>query len=123
MTAPTKFPFPHHELDAYRLALDLLRGVHGAAPRIPRGHRQLADQLLRAATSVVLNLGEGANRYSAGEKRASFSRARGECGEVAVAVEVAWTMGWLTEVEASKLLVLAGRVGAMLTRLIQRHAP
>lgn len=123
MTTPAKFPFPHHKLDAYRRALELLRGAHAVAPRIPRGHRQLADQLLRAATSIVLNIGEGANRYSAGEKRASFSRARGECGEVAVAIEVACALGWLPDVEATKLLALAGRVGAMLTRLIQRHAP
>jgi four helix bundle protein len=81
----------------------------------------LADQLLRAATSVALNLGEGANRYSVGEKRAAFSIARGECGEVAVAVEVGARLGLIPEADAARLLELAGRVAAMLTRLVQRN--
>ncbi len=116
-----RHPFPHHRLDAYHRAVDLLTGVHTAQQRIPRGHRPLADQLVRAATSVALNLGEGANRYGTGEKRACFSRARGECGEVAVAIEIAVALGFIPAADAAQLLELAGRVAAMLTRLIQRH--
>ena len=82
----------------------------------------MADQLLRATSSVVLNIGEGANRYTPGQKRTSFSVARGECGELAVAIEVANTLGWFTDAEATELLELAARVGAMLTKLIQRHS-
>ena len=119
MSTRPEFPFPHHKLDAYRCALELLEGAHAVAARIPRGHRALADQLLRASTSVVLNIGEGANRYTAGEKRASFSRARGECGEVAVAVEITRTLGWTPAAESARLL---HRVGAMPTRLVQRNA-
>ncbi len=136
----TRYPFPHQRLDAYQRALELLADVDTAQRRIPRGYRPLADQLLRAATSVALNLGEAArrdagerakgprssrsesaSRYGAGEKRACFSRARGECGEVAVAIEIAATLGFVPKPDAEQLLVLAGRVAAMLTRLIQRH--
>ncbi len=117
----TRHPFPHHRLDAYHRAAELLGLVDTAQKRIPRGYRQLADQLLRAATSIVLNLGEGANLFGAGEKRAAFSRARGECGEVAVAIEVAAMLGFVPKTDELEMLELAGRVGAMLTRLIQRH--
>jgi four helix bundle protein len=117
----TRHGFAHHKLDAYHRSAELLGRVHTAQKRIPRGYRSLADQLLRAATSVVLNLGEGANRYGVGEKRAAFSRARGECGEVAVAIEVATALGFIASADAEEMLELAGRVAAMLTRLIQRQ--
>ena len=117
----TRFPFPHQRLDAYHAARELLGQVHAITGRIPRGHRSLADQLQRAATSVALNLGEGANRLTSGEKRACFSRARGEAGEVAVAIDIAHMLRMVPEDEAAKAMALAGRVAAMLTGLIQRH--
>ena len=37
--------------------------------RVPRGHRAIADQMKRSATSVVPNIAEGANRRGAAESR------------------------------------------------------
>ena len=113
-------PFPHTQLDVFRVAIQLARAAKVAADRVPRGYRSFADQLLRAAGSTVLLIGEGANRYSVGAKRQRYSEARGECGEVAAAAELLRALGLLSEPEAETLLGLAGRVGAMLTRLLQR---
>ena len=90
------------------------------ATQIPRGHRSLADHLMRAATNTVLLLAEGANRRGVGEKRQRFVESRGECGEAAAAADLAFVMdlAQLADVEEWKLL--AGRVSAMLTRLIAR---
>ena len=63
---------------------------------------------------------EGANRYTAGAKRQRYSEARSECGEVAAAAELLAVLGLAPRDECEALLALAGRVGAMLTRLIQR---
>ena len=68
----------------------------------------------------MLLIAEGANRRTAGDKRQRFSMARGECGECAAATEVALTLRLVPRDEAQRVMVLAGRVAAMLTRLIQR---
>jgi four helix bundle protein len=94
--------------------------AQAVSARVPRGYRSFADQLLRAAGSTVLLIGEGANRYSAGQKRQRYSEARGECGEVAAALELLMALKLVPANEAKAALELAGRVGAMLTRLVQR---
>ncbi len=114
------FPFPHTKLDAFQVALEMAQRAKLLADRVPRGYRSFADQLLRAAGSTVLLIGEGANRFHAGAKRQRYSEARGECGEVAAAVELLSALSLVPDAEAQRILGLAGRVGAMLTRLIQR---
>lgn len=87
---------------------------------MPRGHSSLADQMGRASVSTVTNIAEGANRLGTGEKRQKFSIARGEVGECAACIELAAALGFVPSPDALAAQVLAGRVAAMLTRLIQR---
>ena len=119
MSAQT-FPFPHTKLDVFRVALQMAAKAKALADRVPRGYRSFADQLIRAAGSTVLLIGEGANRFTAGAKRQRFSDARGEAGEVAAAAELLATLELVPTKEALEVIQLAGRVGAMLTRLLQR---
>ena len=115
--------FAHHRLDAYRVALAMVVDTRRLVADIPRGHRTLADQALRAASSTVLLIAEGANRRTAADKRHRYSLARGECGEVAAAIELAAALGIVDATAASNVLTRAGRVCAMLLRLEQRFAP
>jgi len=117
----TDFPFPHHKLDAWRVAVELATKGRKLAERIPTGDRDLAAQLRRSSTASVLLIGEGAGRRTAGNKRARFSEARGECSETAAA-ELAAALGLVPATEAREVVHLAGRVAAMLTRLIQRFS-
>jgi four helix bundle protein len=119
MSNPT-FPFPHTRLDVFRVALQMAAKAKPLADRVPRGYRSFADHLIRAAGNTVLLIGEGANLYSVGAKRQRYSEARGEAGEVAAAVELLSTLALVPAKEADEVLELAGRVGAMLTRLLQR---
>jgi four helix bundle protein len=48
-------------LDAQLLTLDLIRALRPLCEQIARSSSDLADQLRRAATSVMLNLGEVAS--------------------------------------------------------------
>lgn len=112
--------FPHHRLDAYNVALELAVAVRALVERMPRGHGSLTDQMSRASISTVTNIAEGANRLGTGEKRQKFSIARGEVGECAACIELAARLGLVPGPDAAAALVLAGRVAAMLTRLIQR---
>jgi len=114
-------PFAHQRLDVYRVALRMAERSRELADRVPRGYRAFADQLLRAAGQTVLLVGEGANRYSSGQKRQRYSEARGEAGEVASAAELLATLRLAPLPDCDAVIALAGRVAAMLTRLIQRH--
>lgn len=116
------YAFSHKRLDVYRTALRVAERSRKLADRVPRGYRPFADQLLRAAGHTVLLISEGANRYTAGQKRQRYTEARGECGEVAAAAELLATLRLVPELEARQVEQLAGRVAAMLTRLIQRHS-
>lgn len=116
-----RYGFAHHRLDAYNLALEMACSARQLADRVPRGYRSFADQLMRAAGQTVLLIGEGANRYTAGQKRQRYSEARGECGEAAAAAELLAVLKLVPAEQAAQVEYLAGRVAAMLTRLIQRH--
>ena len=85
--------FAHHRLDAYRVALDLFRGVEAIAARFPRGHADLRDQLRRSAAATVRHVAEGANRYHAADKAARFTVAKGEVGECDAVLEMARILG------------------------------
>lgn len=112
--------FPHEKLEAYQVGLKMATLAKEVAAQIPRGYRNVADHLLRAASNTVLLLAEGANRRGAGEKRQRFVESRGECGEVGAAGDLllVYDIGSRANVETLKRL--ASRVSAMLTRLIER---
>ena len=113
-------PFPHEKLDAYQVALEMAALAKKLAEHIPRGHRNVADHLLRAASNAVLLLAEGANRRGAGEKRQRFTESRGECGEVGAAADLLLAYDIGSRADAETLKRLSSRVSAMLTRLINR---
>ena len=80
---------------------------------MPRGNANLADQLSRASVSTVTNIAEGANRLGTGENARSSP-------SLPACIELAAALGLVPRPEAEAALVLAGRIAAMLTRLIQR---
>jgi four helix bundle protein len=112
--------FPHEKLDAYRIALQMAALAEKIAASIPRGHRNVADHLERAASNAVLLLAEGANRRGNGEKRQRFVESQGETGEVAAAADLVIVLRLGSADDAEELKQLASRVSAMLTRLILR---
>ena len=120
MTAHTN-RFVHHRLDAYRVALDLFRGVEELAAGLPRGHADLRDQVRRAAAATVRHIAEGANRMHPRDKAARFIVARGECGECDAVLEVAHVLGLGSPARLRRLRQLADRVAAMLLGLIRRE--
>ena len=68
----------------------------------------------------MLLLAEGANRHGAAQKRQRFVESRGECAEVAAAGDILLVLDIGSQTDAEQLKRLAGRVSAMLTRLIAR---
>ena len=90
------------EFRTYEAALGVVRGLGPLVETLRRQDRDLADQLRRAASSVVLNLAEGSGRR--GQDRMHCYRiAQGSALEVQAALEVAQAWGFLardTDMEA-----------------------
>lgn len=80
--------FDHEKLDAYHAAIDLIPIAHDIAGLMPRGSGHLADQLRRAATSVPLNIAEGAGEYAPKEKARFYRIARRSATECAALLDV-----------------------------------
>jgi hypothetical protein len=70
-------PFDHERLDVYQASLDFLVAADEVIERFPRGRAHMADQLHRASTSIVLNIAEGAGKFSKPDKRRYYLSARG----------------------------------------------
>ena len=81
---PCRMPFAHEKLDVYNLALDFIALADKFVENLPRGRGHLADQLGRASTSIVLNLAEGAGKFSKPDKRRYYMIAVGSTTECAV---------------------------------------
>ena len=118
----TESGFPHHRLDAYRLAVELAGEAFQLARRLSGPYAKIADNLLRSSQGVALLIGEGANRYTPAQKRQRFVEARGEVGECAVAIELAVVLHAFSPEDAAPALTMCDRIGAMLTGLIHKSS-
>ncbi len=94
--------FDHERLDVYRKAIDFIVIANGIAEELPRGRSYLADQLNRAATSISLNIAEGAGEFSRPEKARFYRMARRSATECAATLDVCQAIG----------LIDKGRYGA-----------
>ncbi len=115
--APDADPEPvldPERLDCYRVALQL----NTLAPRlIPRGHRELRDQLTRASLSVPLNVAEGCGRRAPGEKAHFYVIARGSAMECAAIVDVVRSLALAPVAVCKDARRLIVRTVQMLTKL------
>lgn len=75
-------------LDVYRCAIEFLALVGDILESLPKGHADRADQLVRAAESVVRNIAEGSGRWSPADSAKHYKIARGEAMECAASLDV-----------------------------------
>ena len=106
---------PHHSLDVFHVARELLICVRDAQIR----DAKLRDEVTRAAKGTCLNIAEGAARVTRADKARAYAIARGEAAEVGAAIEIAVLVGAASSEDEAKIVTLASRVVAMLTRLIR----
>lgn len=109
--------FDHERLDVYRLSLDFLKLANDVVVALPRGRAYFADELGRAALSIVLNVAEGAGKTSANDKRRYYVTARGSATESAALLDALHRVALLetTKQEAGKEMLL--RIVSMLVKL------
>ena len=103
-------------LDAYFVAVEMLRAIKPVLGKIRRQDAELAMQIRKAAASVPLNLNEGRRRV--GKDRLHMWRiSAGSADEVRACLDVADAWGYVEPEEIEPALALLDRVLAMLWRL------
>ncbi len=114
---PDQRPTGTHGLVAYTVALDAAARCFQVLASIQRPPGDLADQVRRAASGMVLNLAEGAGR-SGQDRTHHFRVAYGSGLEVKAALALLAATGHLTADAAQPALGLVDRVCAMLWTLM-----
>jgi len=89
---------------AYDVALELIRALAPVVKQIARHSADLADQIVRAASSITLNLSEGSGRRGKDRKR-FFLFAQGSAKEIRGALDTASVWGWRIDAEAAYALL------------------
>jgi len=113
--------FDHEKLDVYRTAIDFLARANDVVETLPRGRGYLADQLQRAALSIVLNIAEGAGKFSPKDKAAFYARARGSTTESAAVLDVCECLKLIPLPTFNNNKQILERIAQMLTKLIKAH--
>jgi four helix bundle protein len=86
---------------AYEVAVEVVREMRAVVEVVAKHDSNLADQMKRAATSVVLNLSEGARRQKGNQQRA-YEIAHGEARELIGALDVAAAWGYVMDASLAR---------------------
>jgi four helix bundle protein len=98
----------------YEVAKQLIVQLREVVPVIQRVDEELADQLRRAASSVLLNLAEG-QRFNNGNKLRHYQIAHGSANEIRGALDAAEGWGYIEP--ATEARALLDRLLALLWKL------
>jgi four helix bundle protein len=90
------------------------------AGRLPKGRSYMADQLRRAALSIVLNTAEGAGEFSPADKARFYRMARRSATECAAIVDAARALGMAEDEKVAAARALLSKSVAMLTLLVAK---
>jgi four helix bundle protein len=105
-------------LDVYQRAIEFLVLTTEVVEELPRGHAERADQLVRAAESVVRNIAEGAGRWSDADSAKHYKIARGSAMECAASLDVLRLRKLLATPRYEQGISLLERIVGMLTKMI-----
>ena len=105
-------------LDVYQRAIEFLALVYDIVDQLPKSHSDRADQLVRAAESVVRNIAEGAGRWSEADSSKHYKIARGEAMECAACLDVLKLRKLVAATQCEVGIRLLEGVEAMLTKMM-----
>lgn len=117
MPKPQSVVLEHEKLSVYHKSLDFSSLVAVLAKSWPQGKAYLLDQLLRASTSIVLNIAEGAGEFAPKEKARFYRYALRSATECAAILDVGIRHEALTEEDRVNGRAVLIELVAMLTRL------
>ena len=105
------------KLRVYQRSIEFLALVLDVLAELPKGHGELADQLLRAAQSQPRNIAEGAGRRTAADQARFYAHARGSAMEAAAALDTMRVMKVVTDAKYTLGIELLEGIVAMLTKM------
>ena len=109
---------PHHKLEAWNKAVELVTDVYRGTERFPKEERYgLTSQIRRAAVSIPANIAEGAARYSSKEFAHFLSNAQGSASELETELIIARRLGYFDQPTFSELMTQLERIGRLITGL------
>ena len=114
--------FEHERLDVYRASIEFLAIADRIALSFPRGRAYLCDQLRRAASSISLNIAEGAGEFAPGDKARFYRIARRSGTESAAILDLARVLALATSDLLDRARALLLRITAMLTAMVLKLA-
>ncbi|MFI5114251.1 MAG: four helix bundle protein [Terriglobales bacterium] len=111
----------YHDLKVWQDAMEFTLNIYRGTRKFPAEEIYgLSTQLRRAAISVASNIAEGKGRSSDKELLQFLSRARGSLYEVQTQLQIAKSLGYLTDTDHHALLQQADAVGRMLNGMISK---
>src|SRR5678809_1538377 len=105
------------KLRVYQRSIEFLALTIDVLATLPRGHADLADQLLRAAQSQPRNIAEGAGRRTTVDQARFYTHARGSAMEAAAALDTMRVMKLIDDPTYSRGIDLLEGIVAMLTKM------
>jgi len=109
----------HHHLDILEHSVEVIRLARPIVEAVARRDRDLAAQLRRALSSVVLNLAEGLGS-AGGNARLRFESARGSLYEARAGVRVAVAWGYVSAESVGDTIESLSALGGRLFGLARR---
>jgi four helix bundle protein len=106
-------------LPVYKVSIEFLVLADTIGEQLPKGRGYLSDQLLRAATSIPLNIAEGAGEYSCNEKGRFYRMAKRSASECVAIIDACYHLKLVDETDYVKGRELLDGIFAMLTKLAQ----
>ena len=106
------------ELDVWQYGMDLAVQIGGVVEKLPRDHRWLADQLMRASESAPSNIAEGFERRLTGDFCRFLHIAKASIGETETHLEYARRRHLVGEDECRRFAGECERIKKMLNSLI-----
>lgn len=89
---------PHHNLDAWGKAIELVTAIYKRTEAFPKDERySLTSQIRRAAISIAANIAEGAGRRSRKEFGHFLSNSQGSASELETELIIAHKLGYFDE--------------------------
>jgi four helix bundle protein len=89
---------------AYSNALALIRALVPVVEQLKGYDKNIADQIVRAATSVTLNISEGSRRGGK-DRRRFYVMAQGSAAEIRGALDTADAWGWRVEMSEARVIL------------------
>ncbi len=111
--------FDHEKLDVYKISLDFTVIVDEIVSTLPKGRGYLSDQLLRAASSIPLNIAEGAGEFSQNEKSRFYRIAKRSATECSSIIDICNRLKLINESYYSSARNILYRIVSMLIKMVK----